>query len=150
MDAVTKVQRQQLVETVMGWGQALAERAYGPQGPGLDVDLAAMEDVAVEMQRALLKGFCEKATRQQAARLPAHQPCPTCSAECHPAPPARIEASGPPGEAGRPIQTRGGPFQLQEPQYYCPACRRAFFPSALGAARGQSRLHSGRVGQDCD
>ncbi len=32
------------------------------------------------------------------------------------------------GQRERPLLTRRGPATLVEPEYYCPACRRAFFP----------------------
>lgn len=32
------------------------------------------------------------------------------------------------GKRERPLLTRRGPATLVEPEYYCPACRRAFFP----------------------
>ena len=65
-----------------GYGKLLAGEAYGPQGPGLDVDLATMEDLAVAMQEGLLKGLCETLTQRQAERLAERQPCPVCGREC--------------------------------------------------------------------
>jgi hypothetical protein len=58
-------------------------------------------------------------------------------------PPEADEASCPGcGQAGRyegkrprTLLTRRGPTTLAEPEYYCPCCRKAFFPADPGAGR---------------
>lgn len=124
---LTDEQRRQLVEFAKGWGKIAADEAYGPEGPGLDVDLAGIEVVAVELQQALLSGFCEATTQRQANRLTETLPCPDCGSECPPKPPD--EAKDP-----RTMKLRGGSFELAEPCYFCKPCRRSFFPSADRAA----------------
>jgi len=125
--------RRALVELAEGWGRIAAGEAYGPDGPGLDVDLAGLEEIAVQMQQALLKGFCEATTQQQGGRLPQTLACPQCGAECEVEP---REGKRPPDRKGRSrsMQLRGGAFELVEPRCYCRSCRRSFFPSADGAA----------------
>ena len=132
---------QELRRRVEGWGRILAEEAFGPDGPDLNVDMATIEDLAVTMQQALLKGLCEEATRRQSQRLPETQPCPDCGAEC----PVESQSEGSeddPGGGGRSrrLQLRGGAFELAEPRCYCRSCRRSFFPSADGAASRRARL----------
>lgn len=119
--------RRELLEFALGYGKILAGEAYGPEGPGFDVDLAGLEDIAVELQQALLKGFCETVTTRQAQRVPAVQPCPTCGQECPVESPKENDTK-------RAMQLRGGGFELAEPRCYCRACRRSFFPSADGVA----------------
>lgn len=46
---LTDEKRRDLVEFSKGWGKIAAENAYGPEGPGLDVDLAGLEEIAVEL-----------------------------------------------------------------------------------------------------
>lgn len=106
------------------YGRILADEAYGPEGPGLDVDLTTMESLAVTMQQSLLKGMCEQLTERQAERLPDVQPCPDCGAECR-LEPAEPDPEAPPDKkpSSRPLQTRGGAFELVEPRYYCRSCR---------------------------
>ncbi len=123
---------QELAAQVEGWGKILAEQAYGPEGPGLDVDLAGMEELALMMQQALLAGLCKELTRRQAERLPARQPCPDCGRECEVQRPDEKPGGKP---ESRRMQLRGGSFELQEPRCYCRQCRRSFFPSADGASR---------------
>lgn len=121
---------QQLTALAEGYGRILAGEAYGPEGPGLDVDLATMEDLAVRMQEALLKGMCEALTRGQAGRLPVTEPCPECGSEC------QVEQPDPGADNdkwSRPMRLRGGSFELAEPRCYCRPCRRSFFPFADGA-----------------
>jgi len=138
----------ELAGLVQGWGKLLSGEAYGPEGPGLDVDLAGMEELATIMQHALLAGFCEEMTQRQADRLPATQACPECGCECEvesfPKPAAGAEPAAaqekeqePPDKKPpepRRMQLRHGSFALQEPSCYCRRCRRSFFPSTDGIA----------------
>lgn len=124
---VTDEKVQELADLAEGYGKILAGEAYGPQGPGLDVNLATIEELAVTMQQALLKGLCETLTQRQAARLPTAQACPECGSECEVEPPDET-ADG--KSRSRPMQLRGGVFDLEEPRCYCRQCRRSFFPSA--------------------
>jgi hypothetical protein len=101
------------------WGKIVVRRAFGDQGPGLDVDLDVMEQLATAAAAGLTAGTLEEATQQQAQQLPAEQPCPTCGRLC------------PTQQQTRPVTvTGGGQFLHQEPAGHCPACRRDFFPSA--------------------
>jgi hypothetical protein len=103
------------------WGKTVVRRAFGDQGPGLDVDLDAMEQVAAAAAAGLAAGALEEATQQQAQRLPAEQRCPSCGRPC------------PTQPQSRPVVVQGGQFLHREPVGYCPACRRDFFPSAAAA-----------------
>src|SRR5271155_1028588 len=69
-------------ELAKGWGKIVVRQQWGEQGPGLDVDLTQMEEVAMVAVRALLAGTLEAAARQQAGQLGAEQPCPTCGHMC--------------------------------------------------------------------
>ena len=97
-------------------------RAFGEDGPGLDVDLDQMEHVAVAAAQGLTAGTLEEATSQQAQGLGSEQACPECGRSCAVA-----------AEEERLIHVRGGTFQHREPACYCSTCRRAFFPSASAA-----------------
>jgi len=142
----------ELAGLVQGWGKLLSGEAYGPEGPGFDVDLAGMEELATIMQQALLEGFCEEMTQRQADRLPETQACPQCGSECEVEPCTEsAEGAGPmedepaadepaqktPGKkppGPRCMQLRHGTFKLKESACYCRRCRRYFFPSADGLA----------------
>ncbi len=115
----------ELAELAEGWGKIVAEHSYGEDGPNLDVDLAGIEEIAVCVSRALVKGTCEELTRRQARRLPDVQPCPDCGQEC------AVERAESADQKPRTVHVRGGMFELSEPRCYCPACRRSFFPSAV-------------------
>jgi hypothetical protein len=99
------------------WGKIVVRRAFGDQGPGLDVDLDAMEQVAAAAAAGLAAGALEEATHQQAQHLPAQQLGPSCGRLCATQP------------QPRPVVVQGGRFLHHEPVGYCPACRRDFFPS---------------------
>jgi len=116
-------------ELAKGWGKIIVRRHWGEHGPGLDVDLNEMEEVAMAAVRALLAGTLEAATAQQADRLGSERPCPDCGRVC------------PLERDPRPIVVRtGGTFDHDEPKAYCPACRRDFFPSASGPEVGHARV----------
>lgn len=127
---------QELAALAQGYGKMLADRAYGPDPeeapPGLDVDLATLEDLAVTLQQALLQGMCEQLTGRQATRLPASQPCPDCGRECEVKPPPPDEPDW--KASSRPMHTRGGAFQLADPSCYCRSCRRVPLPRAGSAS----------------
>ena len=125
-------------ELAKGWGKIIVRQHWGEQGPGLDVDLTQMEDVAMAAVQALLAGTLEMATQQQASLLGEQQACPDCGRMC----PLKPE--------GRPIVVRtGSTFDHHEPKAHCPACRRDFFPSASTAEIGQARLQPVGSAQDC-
>lgn len=120
-----------------GWGKIIVRRQWGEQGPGLDVDLNEMEEVAMAAVRALLAGTLEAATAQQAERLGPEHPCPQCGRIC----PVQRDA--------RPIVVRtGGTFDHHEPKAHCPACRRDFFPSASGPEAEHARVQPVGAEQD--
>ncbi len=124
-------------ELAKSWGKVVVRRAFGEAGPGLDVDLDQMEQVAVAAAQGLTAGALEEATAQQGRLLGTEQPCPACGQLCG----LRPEE--------RPIQVRGGTtFMHREPECYCPTCRRAFFPSASPAEAGCAWLQPGRLAQD--
>ena len=111
------------------WGKIVARHAFGDAGPGLDVDLLALEEVATAAAHGLNAGTLATLLEQQAQALPAEQPCPACGQLC------------PVGHDPRPLVGHGGTLTYQEPLCHCPACRRDFFPSAARLAPGRAQLH---------
>ena len=100
------------------WGKIVARRAFGDDGPGLDVDLATMEQIALAAATGLTEGTLQTLLEQQAHALGEQQPCPDCGRPCA----VRRE--------GRPLQVQGAALQQSEPVCHCPDCRRDFFPPA--------------------
>jgi hypothetical protein len=119
--------RRQIQELARGWGKLLAEQAF-PNGVGLDVDLATMEEFACTAAKALVGGAIETMTCQQATALEEEHPCPECGRRC------ALE------HRRRRIQVRGGEVDLAEPVAHCSTCRRDFFPSASPVEAGRSCL----------
>jgi hypothetical protein len=119
----------EIQEIAEGWGKMIAREAF-PDGPGLEVTLADMEEYAVAASRALVKGAVESMTTIQGGQLGEEAPCPICGEMC-----ALKRKS-------RPVVVRGGEATLDEPVGHCPACRRDFFPSASGIEVGRSRVQS--------
>src|SRR5260370_25155202 len=79
------------------WGKIVVRRAFGDQGPGLGVDLDAMEQVAAAAAAGLTAGALEEATHKQSLHLPTEQPCPTCRrlSTTHPQPSPVLGAGHP-------------------------------------------------------
>jgi len=121
-----------------GWGKIIVRQAWGEQGPGLDVDLTQMEDVAMAAVQALLAGTLETATGQQADLFGSEQSCPGCGRMC---PLTREERTI--------VARNGSDFEHDEPKAHCPTCRRDFFPSAASIEIGDARLQSVAAQQDC-
>ena len=127
----------QIRELAAQWGKIVARRAFGPQGPGLDVNLSAMEKLALEVSRGLVEGTLGTLLEQQAQALGAEHPCPTCNRPC----PVQREP--------RTLRLAGGhQAHANEPVCHCPDCRRDFFPPAAGAASGQPQLQPDRAADD--
>jgi hypothetical protein len=123
---LTPQELQQVRELAAQWGKIIARRAFGDAGPGLDVDLLALEEVAAAAARGLTEGTLATLLEQQAQALPAEAPCPDCGRPC------------PVGREPRPLHSRGGTtLSYREPVCHCPACRRDFFPPAAGLAPGR-------------
>lgn len=112
----------ELKDQAFRWGKLITRQAFGDQGPGLDVDVDTMEQLAQEVSKALLKGTLSELLDQQAQALPKEQPCPVCGRPCL----VRHEP--------RTLQFRGTPVEYTEPKCHCPACRRDFFPSTRRSA----------------
>jgi hypothetical protein len=106
-----------LRDMAYGWGKVVSRRAYGDEGPGLDIDFDSIESLAVDMGQAVIRGAIEEVLRSQLKLLGDHQPCPACARACSVSTESRT------------IQGRGGTIQYDEPVCHCPACRRDFFPS---------------------
>ena len=107
----------EIEEIAAGWGKLLARESF-PEGPGLDVSLADMEDIVVRATRAIVHGAMETMTADQTRQLGDQAACPGCGKMCE------LKRKS------RPMAVRGGSADLDEPVAHCPTCRRDFFPSA--------------------
>ena len=134
--SISPQQIEQVRELTKGWGQVICRRLFGEDGPGLDVNLSAMEQLAVHAMQGLAEGILQTATQQQAQQRGPQQACPDCDQPC------------PVTHEPRLITTRGGPFLYHEPVCHCPRCRRDFFPSASCFATRGPRLQPGHAQQD--
>jgi hypothetical protein len=124
---------QELRELAARWGQIVARHAFGDAGPGTDVDLDAMEQVAAAAAAGLTEGTRATLLEQQTRRLGTEQPCPDCGRLC------TVR------RAERPLTARAGPLTQSAPVCHCPDCRRDFFPPTAAAAPGRPRLQPRRA-----
>ena len=113
---------QELRHLAAQWGKIIARRTFGDSGPGLDVDFAAMEQIAHAAATGLTEGTLQTLLEQQAQALGDQQPCPACGRLCA----LRREQ--------RPLHAQGATLPQSEPVCHCPDCRRDFFPPTAAAA----------------
>jgi hypothetical protein len=119
---------QEIRSLAANWGKIVARRAFGDQGPGLDVDFDMMEQLAQAAAAGLTQGVLSTLLEQQAQSLGEQQPCPHCGTLCL----LRREP--------RPLATPTATLTPSEPVSYCPACRRDFFPPTADPAPRRPRL----------
>jgi hypothetical protein len=113
---VSEEKLREIRELAAGWGKIVARRAFGDDGPGLEVDLAAMEEIAQAAVAGLTEGTLGTLLEQQTQSLDGEQPCPDCGRLC------LVKSEE------RPLTVKGGRITFSEPVCHCPACRRDFFP----------------------
>jgi len=128
---LTAEDKQALRELAKEWGKIISRRAFGEEGPGLDVTFTEMEAVAVEAARGLSEGTLEQMLQKQGQKLGATVACPECGTAC------AVES-----ESRTLIVHDGVEVEHAEPACECRRCRRSFFPSASGVGFGSSRLQS--------
>ena len=122
--ARTNQQLDEIHDFATQWGKIVARRAFGEQGPGLELDLSALEQIASAAARGLAEGTLATLLEQQAQLLPAQAPCPACGCVCAVT------------REPRQLTSQGGTLTYDEPRCHCPACRRDFIPSTGPSASG--------------
>jgi hypothetical protein len=106
------------------WGKIVSRRAFGDDGPGLDVDFRTFEQIATVAAQGLTEGTLQLLLQQQADKLPPDQPCPACGKLC------------PTQPHNRTLTAQGAEIQQAERLAHCPDCRRDFFPPADTSGAG--------------
>jgi hypothetical protein len=106
------------------WGKIVSKRAFGDDGPGLDVDIDTMEQIATAAAHGLTEGALQQMLQQQAQKVPEQAPCPACGRRCPTQPHTRS------------LTAAGATVQQVERIAHCPTCRRDFFPPAHGLGAG--------------
>ena len=108
----------ELQERIAAFARELAEELGEVDDSDALSWLDAIESQAVEIGDALQAELVkQKAVRPATAE---EARCPQCRQ------PGRHR-----GERPRELIGRRGPITIREPEYFCPGCRRAFFPSDL-------------------
>lgn len=116
----TPAELDQLCALAAQWGKIVSQRAFGEDGPGLDVDFRTMEQIAAVAAQGLTEGTLQLLLQQQAQQLPPEQPGPDCGTLCSTQPHQRA------------LTARGAAIEQVERMAHCPHCRRDFFPPADG------------------
>ena len=114
----TPQELQELHDLAARWAQIVSKRAFGDDGPGLDVDFRTFEQIATAAAQGLSEGTLQLLLQQQADKLPDQQPCPDCGKLCPTQPHTRT------------LTAEGATVQQVERIAHCPVCRRDFFPPA--------------------
>lgn len=112
---------QEVREEVRRFVEQLRTKVYAQGHPDWGTLFSEIEELGVQIGDAVCREFVEQAVGQQACEdreCGREHRCPTCDGPLEPREPEP-----------RPLLTRRGEVTWQEPQGYCPKCRKAFFPS---------------------
>lgn len=105
-----------LRERIEAFAGELREEFGEIDAAGYDCLFSAIEDLAANLGDELARSLIvQQATEKREAR--AEECCPSCQR------PGRWK-----GQRPRRLQTRRGEIEIHEPEYYCSACRKSFFP----------------------
>jgi len=115
---------QQLHALAKQWAKIVSRRAFGDDGPGLDVDFRTFEQIAHAAAHGLTEGTLQLLLVLHAAKLPTEQPCPDCGRLCPTRPYTRT------------LTAQGAEVRQAEPVAHCPDRRRDFFPPADASGVG--------------
>ena len=118
------------------WQKIVVRRAFGEQGPGLDVDLAQMEQMALAAARGVTAGALEEATAQQAT-IGQHATLSALRTFLH------YRHGNPPLKVGG-----GGVFRMPNPSAIARPAVGIFFPSASPLETGHAWLQPVAAAQD--
>lgn len=105
---------------------------FGSDDEVNQLDFETIERRSHEVGRRVARRLSEEAAATQAENAREAQPCPQCRRPCR----GTIET--------RELITQDGPISLQEAEYTCPHCRRAFFPQPSSPTSESSPIQSGR------
>ncbi|MGF1583530.1 MAG: hypothetical protein ACFCD0_29785, partial [Gemmataceae bacterium] len=61
---------QAIIELAKGWGKIVVRRAFGEEGPWIDINMTQIEQIANAAAEGLIAGTLEQATTEQAQQLP--------------------------------------------------------------------------------
>lgn len=110
-------------DLIQGVARHFLRKVYGPDGMPWGTKFSELEELAVQIGRAVSRGMIDRALADQAEHVPDQaETCGVCGGAVQ---------SGPPPEP-RALTTSVGPVRWSEPKRYCPECRAAFFPSGPG------------------
>src|SRR3954467_6146769 len=100
----TAEELEQLRALAAQWGKIVSRRAFGDDGPGLDVDFRTFEQIAHAAAHGLTEGTLQLLLEQQAAKLPPDHPCPDCGTLCPTRPSTRtLTADGAEVQQAEPV-----------------------------------------------
>lgn len=113
-----------LRERIEAFAEELREEFGEIDGAGYDCLFSAIEDLAAEVGDELARSLItQQAAEKSEARAEAC--CPSCQR------PGRWK-----GQRSHRLQTRRGEVEIREPEYYCSACRKSFFPGVQTVGDG--------------
>ncbi len=112
---------QQIQQKLEELAELVAKQEYGNDGPPKDLAFREIEEVGYRVGQLAAQKFESVASERHQQHFEENQPCPQCGQVCSPQ-----------GKVERQLVTRLGPVKLSEIRFHCNACRRSFFPSAIG------------------
>jgi hypothetical protein len=108
----------ELKQRIAAFARELAEEMGDVDDSNALSWLDAIESEAVEISNAVHAELVKQRSADQPAAAAEESACPECGRS------GRYE-----GRRERELIGRRGPIVIHEPEYFCPCCRKAFFPA---------------------
>jgi len=108
--------------------ELIAEERFGEAGVPKEITFSEIEEIGHQVGQLAAGTVDQTLQVRHAGHLAEVEPCPECGLDCE------IE------RRERPLQTRDGTIELDEPICHCHACERDFFPSASVAETRRARV----------
>jgi len=109
--------------------ELISQERFGEAGIPKEITFSEIEEIGHQVGRLAAGTIDQTLQLRHAEHLAAMESCPECGRGC------RVEQP-----RQRPLQTRDGTIELQEPVCHCHACERDFFPSASPAETRRARV----------
>lgn len=113
-----KTNSEKLKAEFLAEAEALFDQLMTWDEQTMEPDLTQIEEIVLQLRQRLGVQMVQAVIARQEKRQPAERMgCPECHGELEPK-----------GQKGNRVESRVGNLQLERHYYYCPRCRKGFFP----------------------
>jgi hypothetical protein len=135
---ISDVDRERMLQSFIAEARAFFDRSLRHREESGPATFDQIESTAMESCRSMARQFMQQLVEVEEADEGETASCPVCRRAC--------SRKGPPQK--RTVLTEAGRIEFSRREFYCKPCRRAFFPSGLGAGLWDRRVQPERSPQD--